>query len=77
MAVVTAIGVNLLELIPAESEEGWSQFSKSLKEPGLPRVKLVISNAHAGLKSAHDEDTQYVEKRVAAVVTLEDMGRNV
>lgn len=60
MAVVTAIGVNLegcrqvlgLDLIPAESEEGWSQFFKSLKERGLHGVKLVISDAHAGLKAA-------------------------
>jgi putative transposase len=60
MAVVTAIGVNLegcrqvlgVDLIPAESEEGWSQFFKSLKERGLHGVKLVISDAHAGLKAA-------------------------
>jgi putative transposase len=60
MAVVTAIGVNLagcrqvlgLDVIPAESEEGWAQFFKSLKERGLHGVKLVISDAHAGLKAA-------------------------
>jgi transposase-like protein len=60
MAVVTAIGVNLegfrqvlgVDLIPAESEEGWSQFFKRLKERGLHGVKLVISDAHAGLKAA-------------------------
>lgn len=60
MAVVTAIGVNLegcrqvlgVDLIPAESEEGWSQFFKSLKGRGLHGVKLVISDAHAGLKAA-------------------------
>ena len=60
MAVVTAIGVNLegcrqvlgVDLIPAESEEGWSQFFKSLKERGLHGVKLVIADAHAGLKAA-------------------------
>jgi putative transposase len=60
MAVVTAIGVNLegcrqvlgVDWIPAESEEGWSQFFKSLKERGLHGVKLVISDAHAGLKAA-------------------------
>lgn len=60
MAVVTAIGVNLegfrqvlgVDLIPAESEEGWSQFFKRLKERGLHGVKLVIADAHAGLKAA-------------------------
>jgi putative transposase len=58
MAVVVATGVNLegrgevlgLDVIPAESEEGWMQFFKSLKERGLSGVKLVISDAHTGLK---------------------------
>jgi transposase-like protein len=60
MAVVIATGVNLegrrevlgLDVIPAESEEGWGQFFKSLKERGLHGVKLVISDAHTGLKAA-------------------------
>jgi putative transposase len=60
MAVIIATGVNLegrrevlgLDVIPAESEEGWAQFFKSLKERGLSGVKLVISDAHAGLKAA-------------------------
>jgi len=60
MAVVIATGVNLegrrevlgLDVIPAESEEGWAQFLKGLKERGLSGVKLVISDAHTGLKAA-------------------------
>lgn len=60
MAVVIATGVNLegrrevlgLDVIPAESEEGWAQFFKSLKERGLNGVKLVISDAHTGLRAA-------------------------
>lgn len=60
MAVVIAKGVNLqgrrevlgFDLIPAESEEGWTAFFKNLKERGLHGVKLVISDAHAGLKAA-------------------------
>jgi putative transposase len=60
MAVVIATGVNLegrrevlgLDVIPTESEEGWAQFFKSLKERGLRGVKLVISDAHTGLKAA-------------------------
>ena len=42
MAVVVATGVNLegrrgagMDVIPAESEEGWVQFFRSLKERGL------------------------------------------
>ncbi|HEX8871646.1 MAG TPA: IS256 family transposase [Candidatus Acidoferrum sp.] len=60
MAVVIATGVNPqgrrevlgFDVIPAESEEGWTVFFKSLKERGLSGVALVISDAHAGLKAA-------------------------
>lgn len=60
MAVVIATGVNLqgrrevlgLDVIPTESEEGWTQFFKSLKERGLQGVRLVVSDAHGGLKAA-------------------------
>jgi putative transposase len=60
MAVVIATGVNHqgrrevlgLDVIPTESEEGWTQFFKSLKERGLQTVQLVVSDAHGGLKAA-------------------------
>ena len=60
MAVVIATGVNLqgrrevlgLDVLPAESEESWTQFLKSLKERGLTGVLLVVSDAHSGLKAA-------------------------
>jgi len=60
MAVVIATGVNLqgrrevlgLDVIPTESEEGWTQFFKGLKERGLRGVRLVVSDAHGGLKAA-------------------------
>jgi transposase-like protein len=60
MAVVIATGVNVdgrrevlgFDVIPAESEEGWSVFFKGLKERGLSGVKLVISDAHKGLTAA-------------------------
>ncbi len=60
MAVVIATGVNLqgrrevlgLDVLPAESEESWTQFLKSLKERGLTGVRLVVSDAHSGLKAA-------------------------
>jgi putative transposase len=60
MAVVIATGVNLegrrevlgFDVIAAESEDGWAEFFKSLKERGLCGVQLVISDAHAGLKAA-------------------------
>jgi len=60
MAVVIATGANLqgrrevlgFDVIAAESEEGWAEFFKGLKERGLHGVKLVISDAHTGLKAA-------------------------
>jgi transposase-like protein len=60
MAVVIATGVNPqgrrevlgLDVIPTETEEGWTQFFKALKERGLSGVQLVISDAHGGLKNA-------------------------
>jgi transposase-like protein len=60
MAVVIATGVNPqgrrevlgFDVIPAESEEGWAGFFKSLKERGLTGVQLVISDAHKGLMAA-------------------------
>ena len=60
MAVVIATGVNLqgrrevlgFDVIAAETEEGWTEFLKGLKERGLHGVKLVISDAHTGLKNA-------------------------
>jgi transposase-like protein len=59
MAVVIATGVNAqgrrevlgFDVIPTETEEGWTQFFKSLKERGLSGVQLVISDAHGGLKN--------------------------
>jgi transposase-like protein len=60
MAVVIATGVNGegrrevlgFDVIPTETEAGWTQFFKSLKERGLAGVQLVISDAHGGLKGA-------------------------
>jgi transposase-like protein len=60
MAVVVATGVNPqgrrevlgFDVIPVESEEGWTGFFKSLKERGLNGVRLVISDAHKGLTAA-------------------------
>jgi transposase-like protein len=60
MACVIATGIGPsnrrevlgFDLIPTESEEGWAQFLKSLKERGLRGVVLVISDAHSGLKAA-------------------------
>jgi transposase-like protein len=60
MAVVIAIGVTAegrrevlgLDIGPSEEEAFWQQFLRGLVERGLTGVRLVTSDAHAGLKRA-------------------------
>ncbi len=60
MAVVIAIGVTAegrrevlgLDVGPSEEEAFWQQFLRGLVERGLTGVRLVVSDAHAGLKRA-------------------------
>jgi len=60
IAVVIAIGVNGdgrrealgLDICPSEAETFWSEFLRKLARRGLRGVKLVISDAHEGLKQA-------------------------
>jgi putative transposase len=59
-AIVVATGVSadgrreVLGFAVGDSEDGafWTQFLRSLKARGLAGTKLVISDAHAGLKAA-------------------------
>ena len=60
VAVIIAVGVNSdgrrevlgMEVGPSEAEPFWSKFLRSLTRRGLRGVKLVISDAHEGLKAA-------------------------
>ena len=60
VAVAIAIGVNGdgrrevlgLDICPSEAETFWSEFLRKLARRGLRGVKLVISDAHEGLKAA-------------------------
>lgn len=60
VAVILAIGVNTqgqrevlgLKVGPSEAEPFWTDFLRSLTRRGLRGVKLVISDAHEGLKAA-------------------------
>jgi transposase-like protein len=60
VAVIIAVAVNSdgrrevlgLEVGPSEAEPFWSKFLRSLTRRGLRGVKLVISDAHEGLKKA-------------------------
>jgi len=60
VAVAIAIGVNSdgrrevlgLDICASEAETFWDEFLRKLARRGLRGVKLVISNAHEGLKAA-------------------------
>ena len=60
VAAIIAMAVNTdgkreivgLHIGPSEAETFWSGFLKSLARRGLRGVKLVISDAHEGLKAA-------------------------
>lgn len=60
VAVIVAVGVNTdgvreilgIEIGPSEAEPFWTSFLRSLTRRGLRGVKLVISDAHEGLKAA-------------------------
>ena len=60
VAVIIAVAVNTdgrrevlgLAVGPSEAEPFWSKFLRSLTARGLRGVKLVISDAHEGLKAA-------------------------
>jgi transposase-like protein len=60
VAVIVAVGVNSdgrrevlgLEIGPSEAETFWTAFLRKLTRRGLRGVKLVISDAHEGIKAA-------------------------
>jgi len=60
VAAIIAVAVNTdgrreivgLHIGPSEAETFWSSFLKSLARRGLSGIKLVISDAHEGLKAA-------------------------
>ena len=60
VAVIIAVAVNTdgrrevlgMEVGPSEAEPFWTKFLRSLTRRGLRGVKLVISDAHEGLKAA-------------------------
>ena len=60
VAVIVAVGVNAdgrrevlgMDIGPSEAETFWSEFLRKLRRRGLRGVKLVISDAHEGIKAA-------------------------
>ena len=59
-AVIVAVGVNSdgrrevlgMDVGPSEAETFWTEFLRKLRRRGLRGVKLVISDAHEGVKAA-------------------------
>jgi len=59
-AVIVAVGVNSdgrrevlgMDIGPSEAETFWLEFLRKLRRRGLRGVKLVISDAHEGIKAA-------------------------
>ena len=60
VAVIVAVGVNAdgrrevlgMDIGPSEAETFWTAFLRTLARRGLRGVKLVISDAHEGIKAA-------------------------
>ena len=60
VAVIVAVGVNTdgrrevlgMDVGPSEAETFWTEFLRKLRRRGLRGVKLVISDAHEGIKAA-------------------------
>ncbi|MDG9423081.1 transposase, partial [Streptococcus pneumoniae] len=60
VAVIVAVGVNTdgrrevlgMDVGPSEAETFWTDFLRKLARRGLRGVKLVISDAHEGIKAS-------------------------
>src|SRR5216683_2643648 len=60
VAVIVAVGVNSdgrrevlgMDIGPSEAETFWTEFLRKLARRGLRGVKLVVSDAHEGIKAA-------------------------
>jgi len=60
VAVIIATGVNAdgrrevlgMDIGPSEAETFWTEFLRKLRRRGLKGVKLVVSDAHEGIKAA-------------------------
>lgn len=60
VAVIVAVGINAdgrhevlsMDIDPSEAETFWTAFLRKLARRGLRRVKLVVSDAHEGIKPA-------------------------
>jgi transposase-like protein len=90
LSVIIAIGVNedgyreILDIVleDAESERSYRDFFKGLKERGIEKVDLVISDGHKGIKSAASKSfvgsswqlcTVHVKRNLIKIVPKKDI----
>jgi transposase-like protein len=90
LSVIIAIGVNeegyreILDIVleDAESEHAYRDFFKGLKERGIEKVDLVISDGHKGIKSAASKSfvgsswqlcTVHVKRNLIKIVPKKDI----
>jgi transposase-like protein len=90
LSVIIAIGVNedgyreILDIVleDAESEHSYRDFFKGLKERGIEKVDLVISDGHKGIKSAASKSfvgsswqlcTVHVKRNLIKIVPKKDI----
>jgi transposase-like protein len=61
----------------SESEQSWGEVFKSLKDRGLGAVKLVVSDAHRGIRAAISRHLQGAAWQRCRVHFKREMGRKV
>lgn len=61
----------------SESEQHWGEAFRSLKDRGLRGIKLVVSDAHRGIRAALDRHFQGVAWQRCRVHYKREMGRKV
>lgn len=61
----------------SESEQHWGELFKSLKDRGLKGVKLIVSDAHRGIRAAIDRHLQGCSWQRCRVHYKREMGRKV
>jgi transposase-like protein len=61
----------------SESEQSWGEVFRSLKDRGLGSVKLVVSDAHSGIRAAISRHLQGAAWQRCVVHYKREMGRKV
>jgi putative transposase len=84
-AVLTVVGFTVLgkreildwRVCDSESEQTWGEAFRSLKDRGMRGIKLVVSDAHGGIRAAIARHFQGVSWQRCRVHYKREMGRKV